>query len=47
MRQKIVDCVREDVDLLGRLLNRDLGHWLDGETPSAVSQPRRRMAAAE
>jgi sulfotransferase family protein len=43
MRQEIVDCVRDDVDLLGRLLNRDLGHWLDVETPSAISQPHCRI----
>ena len=28
-------------------LNRDLGHWLDVETPSASSEPHRRMVAAE
>lgn len=47
MRQELVDCVREDVDLLGRLLNRDLGHWLDVETPRANAEPHRRIAAAE
>jgi hypothetical protein len=47
MRQEIVDCVREDVDLLGRLLNRDLGHWLEIETPSASSESHRTSVAAE
>jgi len=47
MRQELVDCLRDDVDLLGRLLNRDLGHWLDVEPPSVIAPPRRRMAAAE
>jgi sulfotransferase family protein len=47
MRQEIIDCVREDVDLLGRLLNRNLGHWLNVETPSASSEPHRRSVAAE
>jgi Sulfotransferase family len=43
MRQELVDCFRDDVDLLGRLLSRDLGHWLDVETPSAVPQPHSRV----
>jgi hypothetical protein len=47
MRQELVNCVRDDVDLLGRLLNCDLGHWLDIETPSAISQPHRTIAAVE
>ncbi len=47
MRQELADCVRDDVDLLGRLLNRDLGHWLHVEAPSAISQPHRRTVTAE
>jgi hypothetical protein len=34
-------------DLLGQLLNRDLGHWLDVESPSASSEPHREMVMAE
>jgi Sulfotransferase family len=33
MRQELVDSVHDDVDMLGRLLDRDLGHWLDIDTP--------------
>jgi hypothetical protein len=47
MRQELVNCVRDDVDLEGRLLNRDLGHWLDIGTPSAILPPHRTIAAAE
>lgn len=45
MRQELADCVRDDVDLLGRLLNRDLGHWLNAEMPAAIAQQYRRMVA--
>jgi hypothetical protein len=30
MRRELVECFRDDVDLLGRLLHRDLGSWLTG-----------------
>src|SRR5262249_44147846 len=29
VRQDLADLFRDDVALLGRLLGRDLGHWLD------------------
>jgi hypothetical protein len=47
MRQELVDCFRDDVDLLGRLLNRDLRLWLDVETHSAPPQQRGATAAGE
>jgi len=47
MRQELVSWFRDDVDLLGRILDRDLRQWLDVETPSAISQPHRRIEAAE
>jgi hypothetical protein len=47
MRQELVDCIRDDVDLLGRLLNRDLKYWLDIETKSAANQRLGAIAAAK
>jgi hypothetical protein len=46
MRQELVECIRGDVDLLGRLLNRDLRHWLDVEMKSATNQQLGAIAAA-
>jgi hypothetical protein len=43
VRQELVDCVRGDVDLLARLLNRDLSHWLAVETQSAITEQRARL----
>jgi hypothetical protein len=40
MRREIIDSVRDDVDLLGRLLNRDLRPWLDAEARSTEGQYR-------
>jgi hypothetical protein len=37
--QEIADCVRDDVDLLGRLLRRDLTHWLDEGVRAAGGKP--------
>src|SRR5262249_10633877 len=39
VRQELVDCVRGDVDLLARLLNRDLRHWLEVKTQSEITVP--------
>jgi hypothetical protein len=42
MRQELAGQFSDDVDLLSRLLDRDLRHWLDPnvETQSAVNPPR-------
>jgi hypothetical protein len=40
MRQEFVNSFREDVDLLGRLLDRDLGSWLDAEERAHAGQRR-------
>ncbi len=37
-RQELVSCFRDDVVLLGNLLNRNLRHWLDEPSPSAADE---------
>ena len=39
LRQEIAACVRDDVALLGRLLQRDLTHWLDDERRHSGDKP--------
>jgi hypothetical protein len=39
LRQEIAACLRDDVALLGRLLQRDLTHWLDDQTRSSDDKP--------
>ena len=39
LRQEIAASVRDDVDLLGRLLQRDLAHWLDDGVRSSGGKP--------
>ena len=37
MRRELADCLRDDVELLGRLLNRDFREWLDDKAPPVVA----------
>ena len=42
VRQQIIDCLREDVILLSRTIDRDLSHWLGGVPEAKPEQTARR-----